>query len=115
MKPLAHIWHASAQFRGRRRAVAEDDTTFSQEAREPLVSKTNLSGHGFQGPAGSVGGFHSLEEAFGCSRRLPWLAPPAVRPVPSSADRLVCSPYLNHGQGKLVSAVTPVRTPVLVR
>lgn len=50
--------------------VAEDDTAFSQEARESLVPKANLSGHNFQGPAGSVGSLRSLEEVFGCSRRL---------------------------------------------
>lgn len=64
--------------------VAEDDTAFSQEASESLVSKANLSGRGFEGPAGSVGGFRSLEEVFGCSRRLLWLASPAVCPVPSA-------------------------------
>ncbi|GAA3514369.1 hypothetical protein GCM10022294_25790 [Dietzia aurantiaca] len=42
--------------------VAEDDTAFSQEARESLVSEANLPGHSFQGPAGSISGFRSLEE-----------------------------------------------------
>lgn len=50
----------------RRGVVAEDDTAFSQETSEPLVSEANLPGHSFQGPAGSVGGFRSLEEVFGC-------------------------------------------------
>ncbi len=55
--------------------VAEDDTAFSQEARESLVSNANLSGHSLQGRAGSVSGFRSLKDAFGCSRRLLWVAP----------------------------------------
>ena len=46
--------------------VAEDDTAFSQEASESLVSKANLSGRGFEGPASSVGGFRSLKKVFGC-------------------------------------------------
>ncbi|QIR70854.1 hypothetical protein HBK84_05960 [Kocuria sp. KD4] len=68
------------------------------------MSEANLSGHNFQGPAGSVGGFRSLEEVFGCSRRLLWMAPPTVHPAPSSADRLVCSHYLNHRRGKFRQA-----------
>ena len=65
----------------RRRAIAEDDTAFSQETSEPLVSDANLSGHNFQGPARSVGGFRSLEEIFGSSQRLLWMVPPTVRPA----------------------------------
>lgn len=59
----------------RRGAVVEGETTFLQEAREPLVSNANLSGDGFQGPAASVGGFRSLEELFGCSRCGLWVVP----------------------------------------
>lgn len=58
--------------------VTEDDTAFPKESRESLMSKTNLSGHGFQGPAGSVSGLRSLKDIFGCSRRLLQLAPPMV-------------------------------------
>lgn len=84
--------------------VTEDDTAFSQETSESLVCEANLSGHYFQGRAGSVGGFRSLEEVFGRSRRLLWMAPPTVRPAPSSADRLVCSYHLNHRRGKFRQA-----------
>ena len=66
--------------------VTEDDTAFPKETSEPLVSNANLSGHSFQRLAGSVGGFRSLEEVFGCSRRLLWMAPPTLRPVSFSAD-----------------------------
>ena len=58
--------------------VAEDDAAFSHEARESLVSEANLPGHSFQGPASSISGLHSLEEVFGCSRRLLWVVPLAV-------------------------------------
>lgn len=84
--------------------VAEDDTAFSEEARESLVSEANFPGHSFQGSAGSVGRFRSLEELFGCSRRGLWVVPPAVRPVPSRADRPVCSRHLNHRWGKFRQA-----------
>ena len=80
--------------------IAHHDAAFSQEARGSLVSKADLTGHGFEGLAGSVGGFRSMEEVFGCSRSLLWVARPAVHPVPSSADRLVCSHQLNHRRGK---------------
>ena len=66
--------------------VTEDDTVFPKDTSEPLVSNANLSSHSFQRPADSVGGFRSLEEVFGCSRRLLWMAPSTVRPVPFSAD-----------------------------
>ena len=84
--------------------VAEDDTAFSQEASESLVSKANLSGRGFEGPASSVGGFRSLKKVFGCPRCLPWLASPAVWSVPSSTDRLVYAHHLNHRRGKFRQA-----------
>lgn len=58
--------------------VTEDDTAFPKETREPLTSKTHLSGHGFQGPADSVSGLRSLKDVFGCSRCLLQLAPPMV-------------------------------------
>ena len=84
--------------------VTENDTAFPKETSEPLVSKTNLSGHGLQRPACSVSGFRSLEEVFGCSRRLLWVARPAVRPVPPSADQLVCSHHPNQRRGKFRQA-----------
>jgi len=78
---------------GRHRVLEGDE-------RESLMSKTDLSGHGFQRPARSIGGFRSLKEVFGCSRRLLRLVPPAVRPVPPRADRSVRSHHPNHRRGK---------------
>lgn len=80
--------------------VPEDDTAFPEESSEPLVSKTDLPGHSFQRPAGSVSGFRSLKKVVGRPWCLPWLASPALRSVPSSADRPVCSRYLNQRWGK---------------
>lgn len=63
-----------------------------------------MPGHSLQGPAGSVSGFRSLEEVCGRLRRLLWLVPPAVRPVLSRADGLVCSQHLNRRRGKFRQA-----------
>ncbi|PZP18753.1 MAG: hypothetical protein DI613_22180 [Kocuria rhizophila] len=68
------------------------------------MSEADLPGHSFRGPAGSVSRFRSLEEVCGCSRRLMRSVPPAVRPVLSRADRLVCSQHLNHRQGEFRQA-----------
>ena len=87
-----------------RGVVPEDDTAFLEETSEPLVSKTDLPGHGFQRPAGSVSGFRSLKKVVGGLRCLPWLASPALRSVPSSADRLVHSHHLNRRRGKFRQA-----------
>lgn len=84
--------------------VPEDDTAFPKETRESLMSKTNLPGHGFQRPARCLGGFRSLKNVFGCSRRPLRMAPPTVRPAPFSADRLVCSHHLSHRRGKFRQA-----------
>ena len=58
--------------------VTESDTAFPKETRESLMSKTNLTGHDFQGLADSVGGLRSLEETFGDPRRLLRLTPQMV-------------------------------------
>lgn len=84
--------------------VTEGGAAFPKETSEPLMSKTNLTGHGFQRPARSVGGFRSLKDLFGCSRRLLRLVSPAVRPVPSRADRPMRSQHLDRRRGKFRQA-----------
>ena len=70
-------------------------------SHEPHVFSANLSGHSVQGPDGNAiagGGFRMKQGA-----RLR-VASSAVRPSPSSADRLVCSHHLYYRRGKFRQA-----------
>ena len=95
--------------------VAEGDAAFSQEMRESLVPKANLSGHSFEGPAGSVGSLRLLKEVFGCPQLLLRESSMVVRSVPSSSDRLVCSHHLTHRWGEFRQASRQVHHKRLTR